>query len=140
MAIKTELINGHCIVTPIFRLGFQVKGINPDHLDQIKEAIRSYFPEWSAKEWWWAYYQHERIIVGEIDGRSFEEETGYDEIDDDDTDETLEVLWMDRVALAVWHANGGFCEFSYGLTSVPCVDGHWEYDDFDRLTSQRSSP
>ena len=75
MAIKTELINGWLTASPRGRLSFYATGINPDRLDQIKEAIRSYFPEWAEDEWWWTYYQHERIVLGAIDGRSFDEET-----------------------------------------------------------------
>ena len=77
MAIKTELINGWLTASPRDRLSFYATGINPDRLDQIKEAIRSYFPEWAEDEWWWTYYQHERIVLGAIDGRSFDEETSW---------------------------------------------------------------
>ena len=97
MAIKTELINGWLTASPRDRLSFYATGINPDRLDQIKEAIRSYFPEWAEDEWWWTYYQHERIVLGAIDGRSFDEETSYVESIDEATGETIESPWMDRV-------------------------------------------
>jgi hypothetical protein len=58
-------------------LSFCVHGIHPDRWRQIEEAIRRLFPEWPEDEWWWQYYQHERTLVGEIDGRSFEEQTCY---------------------------------------------------------------
>src|SRR3954447_25327505 len=134
MATKKEVINGLCFVTPFVRLGFHVEGIDPDRLEQIKEAIRGFFPEWTEDEWWWALYQHERILVGQIDGRSFDEETGYIQATEDGADE---VPWMDRVAVAVWQANLGFCRFSFETASIPYDHGYWEHEDFVRLTSQR---
>jgi hypothetical protein len=139
MAIKTELINGLRFVTPRDRLSFYATGINHDRLDQIKEAIQSYFPEWAEDEWWWTYDQHERIVQGAIDGRSFDEEIGYLESIDEETGETIESLWMDRVALSVWQANGGFCEFSYDVASIPYEDGHWREEEFTMLTGQSPS-
>ncbi len=139
MAIKTELINGWLTASPRDRLSFYATGINPDRLDQIKEAIRSYFPEWAEDEWWWTYYQHERIVLGAIDGRSFDEETSYVESIDEATGETIESPWMDRVALSVWRANGGFCEFSYDVASVPYEDGHWCQEEFTMLTGRSPS-
>ncbi len=60
------------------RFSVQSRGIVPDRLEAIKEAIRSHFPEWDADEWLWQYYQHERIVLGELDGRDFEPESGYE--------------------------------------------------------------
>jgi hypothetical protein len=139
MAVREELINGLSFVTPRDRLGFYVKGINPARLEQIKEAIRNHFPQWQEDEWWWAYYKHERVVLGQIDGRSFEEETGHIQMTEDDMDENgdpIEVPWMDRVALSVWRANEDFCEFSYDVASIPHDDGHWTEEDFTRLTGQ----
>ncbi len=47
MAKKTELINGWLSGSPRDRLSFYVTGTNPGRLDQVKEAIRSQFPEWA---------------------------------------------------------------------------------------------
>jgi hypothetical protein len=46
---------------------------------------------------------------------------------------------MDRVALSVWRANGGFCEFSYDVASVPYEDGHWLLEEFTMLTGRSPS-
>ena len=96
-------------------------------------------PNGLRDEWRWAYYQHERIVLGAIDGRSFDEETSYVESIDEATGETIESPWMDRVALSVWRANGGFCEFSYDVASVPYEDGHWCQEEFTILTGQSPS-
>jgi hypothetical protein len=113
--------------TAFYRLQFRCVGIDPTRKEQIKQAIQSLFPAWNEDEWWWAFYEGEQIPDGAIDGRSFTEETGNDEDD---------VPWMQRIAVAVWQANGGFCSFGFDEASVPSHDGHWEVEDYIRLLKQ----
>ena len=78
----------------VFRFGIYLEGINSERRDAIQSAIREYFPDFEEDCWWWKYYQHEHVLLGEVDGADFDEEAGsmLSPVGED------EIPWMDRVA------------------------------------------
>lgn len=126
---KEEQWGRYTNVTPLVRLSFWLEGINIDRQQQIKEAIMGFFPLWEEDDWWWKLLKSDHSLEGSIDGWDFSE------VDETAEDEGgVESKWMDKVALAVWKANGAFCSLSWDLNGIPWVDGHYYLEDFEELS------
>ena len=100
-----------------FSMFVTISGINSDRTEAVQQAAGG---EWSFDTW----HESDGVLTSGGDGQ-----LGGGESDDE---------FAQRLAKAVWAANGGFCEVevhSTYLDDLPCESFGFDQSDYDRLAA-----